>query len=151
MLFLVKGNLFAQKNTFLFGIKDIIKKINTNTNEEKNNCLLKNDYDLKVYRNYDENIQNDKKFSKNFDKENYRDKFAHKDTSKIISLIDVDKFKQKNYLGNSVKINNMMSPFDHREYSPISKDYNLVKDAFKSHSEQVLKLKHLERGDTKKF
>jgi len=44
----------------------------------------------------------------------------------------------------------MINPYNHLEFSPNSKRYNLVRDNFKKHSEEVLRFKHLGRADTKK-
>jgi hypothetical protein len=82
--------------------------------------------------------------------ENFKSKYAYKDSSKIFSPYNSEKFKKSNFIGNENKINNMRNPFNHLEYSPNSKYYNLIRDNFKIHSEEVLKFKHLERGENKK-
>ena len=82
--------------------------------------------------------------------ENFTKKYAHKETLKIISPYNSEKFKKINFIGNENKINNMLSPYKHLEYSPNSKSNNLIRDVFKKHSEEVLKFKHLERGEKKK-
>lgn len=82
--------------------------------------------------------------------ENFKKNYAYKNSLKILAPYDSEKFKKMNYLSNENKINNMVSPYKHMEYSPNSKSFNLIKDNFKKHAEEVLKFKHLERGENKK-
>jgi len=45
----------------------------------------------------------------------------------------------------------MLNPFNHEEYSAGKKNYNMIRDNFKIHSEELLRFKHLERNDNKKI
>lgn len=82
--------------------------------------------------------------------ENFTKKYAYKQTLKIMSPYNSEKFRKINFVGNERKINNMVNPYKHLEYSPSSKSHNLIRDGFKIHAEEVLKFKHLERGENRK-
>lgn len=78
--------------------------------------------------------------------ENFKDKYGNKNTFKIFTLINGIQSKQD----KDIKINKMMSPYNHLEYSPNNKRYNFIKDNFKKHAEEILRFKHIERGETKR-
>lgn len=88
--------------------------------------------------------------SKLYKVENNKNKLVYKDTSNVFSLNKSEKFIGENFQANSSKINNMKNPFTHLEYFASTKSHNMIKDHFKKHSEEVLRFKHLERGDPKK-
>jgi len=83
---------------------------------------------------------------------NFANIYAYKETLKIFNLPkSSEKFKKENYQANNQKINNMLNPFNHVEYSAGKKNYNMIRDNFKIHSEELLRFKHLERNDNKKI
>lgn len=70
-------------------------------------------------------------------------KIHTKDTNKIFSPMKNNQIickKAFDYGGydNSFKINYSNSPFQHKEYSPIKKEFNLVKDDISKYAEAVL-------------
>ncbi len=115
---------------------------------------MNSDSDNKILLDYlvANTAENDKKtqLSKLYQVENFTKKYAYKETLKVLAPFNCERFKKLNFTGNEYKINNMLSPYKHLEYSPNSKRYNLQRDAFKNHVEEVLKNKHLDRGEVKK-
>jgi hypothetical protein len=92
-----------------------------------------------------------KDFGKLYQAENYKKNYAYINNLKKLFPYDSIDYKKVNFVGNNLKINNMQNPYEHLEYSPNTCKYNLKRDNFKVHSEQVLKLKYLERGENKKI
>lgn len=89
--------------------------------------------------------------SKLYEVENYKNKYSNKETLKILNLLkSSEKFKKENYQANTNKINNMLNPYNHNEYSPGDKNHNMIRDNLKIHAEQILRFKHLERNENKK-
>jgi len=168
----VKGNLYAISPFLLFNKE--IKSPNFKENENiplqyKNDIIESSDYlnTLTLERNHNNETENkgiyyvntlddlQYEYRKNeltnlYQVENYKKLYAYKDTSKLICPYDSSNFKKVNYLGNSNKINNMGNPYKHSEYSPNSKKHHITKDYIKKHSEEMLRLKHHERGENKK-
>ena len=167
---IVKGNFYF--NTYLLGNKELKSSlsINPENQEFKSNSTiqLKNtDKDLilpKIHLNINENIiKNDNStiakeleikinhLAKLYEVESYKNKFSNKATFNILCPLNCsEKFKKESYRGNSLKINNMLNPYDHSEYLPDSKKHNMVKDHFKKHSEELLRFKHLGRNENSK-
>ena len=162
-IFLVKGNIYASSNPYLGACKEL----NTNATSVSYECSKEN----VVTHSSPRNSENDKNFdyfiantAENlriedkisllkglYQVENFKKHYAYKDSLKVLSPYNSEKFRKINFLGNQNKINNMLNPYKHREYSPDSKSHNIVKDSFKKHAEEVLKFKHLlERGENKK-
>lgn len=89
--------------------------------------------------------------AKLYEVEKFKNKYANKETLKILCpLKSSEKYKKEIFQANTLKINNMLNPFNHSEYTADCKIHNLVKDEFKKHAEEVLRFKHLERNESRK-
>lgn len=159
----MKGNIYTSINPNLQLWKELNSNLNTISYEKtKENLITSNspinsDSDRNIdyfTANTTEDLKIEDKLNqinKLYQVENFKKIYAYKETLKMISPYNLDKYKKINFIGNEKKINNMVNPYKHLEYSPTSKSYNLIRDNFKKHVEEVLKYKHLERGENKKL
>ncbi len=136
-------NIDTDKEKDLLQLPKIqLKKTSESKNQNENNpCDELKELESKI---------NEK--SKLFNVESFKNKYANKETLKILGpLKSCEKYTKEIYKASTLKINNMLNPYNHLEYSPSAKNHNMLRDKFKLHSEELLRFKHLGRNENKKL